>query len=80
MIGDLDVIVRRDPALLPLGILIGRRRKGFERRPIDLCEQLVPADAELAHNLGVEVGDSLADRGIEFMEREEAAVAQPLYI
>ena len=77
MIGDLDVVVGRDPALLPLGILIGRRRKRLERRPIDLCEQLAPADAKLAHDLGVEVGDALADRGIELMEREEAAVAQP---
>ena len=50
VIGDLDVIVGRDPALLPLGKLIGRRRKGFERRPIDLCKQLVAADAELAHD------------------------------
>ena len=77
MIGDLNGVVRRDPALLPLGKLIGRRRKGFECWPVDLCEQLVAADAELAHDLGVEVGESLADRPIELMEREEAAVAQP---
>ena len=77
VIGDLNVVVGRDPAVLPLGILVRRGRKGLERRPIDLCEQLVPADAELAHDLGVEVGDSPADRGIEFMEREEAVVAQP---
>ena len=76
MISDLNVVVGRNSALLPLGILIGRCRKGFERRPIDLCEQLVAADAELAHDLGVTVGDSLADRGIELMEREEPAVAQ----
>ena len=77
MIGDLNVVVGRDPAPLPLGILIGRCRKGFECRPIDLCEQLVAADAELAHDLGVEIGDGLADHGIELMEREEAVVAQP---
>src|SRR6476620_297691 len=57
--------------------MVGLRRKGFERRPIDLCKQLVAADAELAHDLGVEVRDSLADRGIELIKREEAAVAQP---
>jgi len=27
---DLHMVVGRDPALLPRGILIGRRRKGFE--------------------------------------------------
>src|SRR5215212_2062887 len=70
MIGDLDVIVGSDAALLPLGILVRRGWKSFQRRPIDLCEQLVAADAELAHDLGVEIGDGLADRGIEFMERE----------
>ena len=70
MIGDLNVIVGRDPALLPFGVLIRRRRKGFERRAIDLCEQLVPTDAELAHDLGVEVVDCLADCCIEFMPKE----------
>ena len=77
VIGDLNVVVGRGPTLLPLGKLIGRRRKGFERRLVDLCKQLVAADAELAHDLGVEVRDSLADRGIELIKREEAAVAQP---
>ena len=34
VIGDLNVVVGRGPTLLPLGKLIGRRRKGFERRSI----------------------------------------------
>ena len=42
-----------------------------------LCEQFVAAHAELAHDLGVDVGDRLADRCIEFVKREEAPVTQP---
>ena len=72
VIGDLDVVVGRDPRPLPLGIVIGFGRQGLERRPIDRLEQLAPAVAELAHDLGIEIGDGLADRGVELIEREEA--------
>ena len=36
-----------------------------------------PALAELAHDLGIEFGHALPDRGIEIVEREEAPVPQP---
>jgi len=77
VVGDLDVVVGRDPAPPPFGkgVRLGRQR--LECRPVDLREQLVPADAELAHDLGVEIGDNLADRLVELGEREEAPVTQP---
>ena len=68
VIGDLDVIVGRSAALLPFGILIRRGWKSFQREPIDLCEQFVAAHPKLTHDLGVEVGDTLADRCVELMQ------------
>ena len=38
---------------------------------------LVPADAELGHELGVEVRDALPDLRMELIKREEAPVAEP---
>ena len=73
---DLDVIVGCDPALLPLGILVGFARQLLESRPLDRLQQLEPADAELAHDAGVEIGDDLPDCRIELEQREEAPVAQ----
>src|SRR6202049_563567 len=35
MVLDLDVIVRRDRAALPLGILVALARKSLQRRPVD---------------------------------------------
>ena len=35
---DLDVIVGRDPALLPFGILVGFARQRLQRRPVDRLE------------------------------------------
>jgi hypothetical protein len=56
--------------------LVGRVRQWLKRRPIDLFEQLVAAHRELAHDLGIEIGDDLANRGVELDEREEAPVAE----
>jgi hypothetical protein len=39
---------------------------------LDRLEQLAPAFAELAHDLGIEIADALADCDVEFIEREEA--------
>src|SRR5438552_8488390 len=44
---DLDVIVGRDGAALPLGILIALARKSFQRRPVETGEQIVAALLEL---------------------------------
>src|SRR2546423_8898257 len=71
---DLDVIVGRNPALLPFGILVGFARQPFEGRPLDRFQQLEPADAELAHDAAVEIGDDLPDCRIELEQREETPV------
>ncbi len=75
--GDLDVVVGSDARPLPLGIAIRFGRQALERWTLDRLQQLAPALAELAHDLGVEIGDALPDRGVELVEREEAPVAQP---
>ena len=45
VIGDLDVIVRRNAGPLPFGIAVGRRRQRAERGAIERLQQL---DAALA--------------------------------
>src|SRR4249919_4017619 len=47
MVVDLDVIVGRDRAALPLGILVALARKPFQRRPVETGEEIVAALLEL---------------------------------
>ena len=78
MAGDLDVVVGRDPAALPFGILVGLGRQRLQRRPLDRLEQLARGSCRrLRIDLGVELRHALADRGVQLGEREEAPVAQP---
>src|SRR5260370_30273548 len=51
---DLDVIVRRDRAALPLGILVALVRKPFQRRPVETGEEIVAALLERLHHLRVD--------------------------
>ena len=76
MVGDLDVIVGRDAGPLPFGIAVGLVRQRIERRTVDRLQQLVAALADAAHDLGVDRRYAVADRRVQFGQREEAAVAQ----
>ena len=76
MVVDLDVIVGRDPALLPFRIAIGlvRKRLSAGRSIVsNSSRRLLPS----LRMTGVEIGDAFTDRGVEFVEREEAPIAQP---
>ena len=77
MAGNLDVVVGGDARPLPLGIAIRFSRQGLERWALDRLQQLAPALAKLAHDPGVEIGDTLPDRSVQFVQREKAPVAQP---
>ena len=76
MAGDLDVIVGRDTAALPLGVSIGLVRQLLQRRTVDRLQQLPPAPGELLHHLGVDRGNAFADFHVQFVEREEAPVPE----
>ena len=45
---DVDVIVDADPATAPLAVLVSAVRQRFQRRAVDLLEQLAAGDAEPA--------------------------------
>src|SRR5580692_7135638 len=45
---NLDVIVRRDRAALPLGILVALARKSFQRRPVETGEEIVATQSRTA--------------------------------
>jgi hypothetical protein len=53
MVIDLDVIIGRDRAALPLGILVALARKPFQRRPVETGEEIVAALPEFNSQRGV---------------------------
>src|SRR5262249_17885665 len=71
--GDLNVVIGSDASPLPLGIPIRFCWQCFERWTIERLQQLAPALAELAH----EIGDALPDCSIEVIKRAEASGARP---
>ena len=71
-----DVVVDVDPRLLPLGEHVTLGGKGSQRWTVELLEQLTPRARELAERAGVEPLEELRDRGVEFGQREERAVAK----
>ena len=68
---DLDVVVDVDAAGLPLRQLVASGGQRLERRPVELLEELAPADAELLHRPAVELLEQLADRGVQLGERKK---------
>ena len=74
---DLHMVVEAGAAAPPLGILVGLGRQGQERGPLDLLEQVAPADAEMAHGAPVQLGQERSDRAGQLDQGEEAAVAEP---
>ncbi len=76
VLGDLDVVVDRDPARLPLGQLVALRRQGLQGRPIELLVELAAAGAEALHRPAVELTQLLPDRLVELDEAEKRLIAQ----
>src|SRR5258707_7189397 len=64
---DLDVIIGTNQTLLPFGVAVRLGWKRTKRRPVDRLQQLNAALADLAHDLGVEVVHTLADRGVQLL-------------
>ena len=74
---DLDVIIEADPAQPPFGKGIGLAGQRLEVRPVEFLEEGSAGDAEPADRpLLVEQVQHLADRGVEFGQAVEAAIAQ----
>jgi hypothetical protein len=73
---DLDVIIGRDPAALPLGTLVALARQPVQRRPIDTREEVVAALLQMLHHLRVDRRYAVANRVVQLDQGEEAPVAQ----
>src|SRR5450755_4953579 len=76
MVIDLDVIIRRDRAALPLGILVALARKPFQRRPVETGEEIVAALLQMLHHLRVDLRYAVANGVVQLDQGEEAPVAQ----
>ncbi len=77
MLVDLDVVVEVHPAALPVGVFVGCRRQGLQRRTVELFEQRAPRGAPAAHRPVVQLIHQFADRPVQLGQREEPPVAQP---
>ncbi len=71
------MVVGADAHEFPLRKLVGRFRQWPQRRPVELLEQLLPAQPEAALGPRVEVLQRAADRAVGLGQREERQVAQP---
>jgi hypothetical protein len=76
MFGDLDVVVEVDAAALPLGVFIRGRGQRQQRWPVDLLEQGAAGRAPAAHGPIVQLRGQLADRGVQFAQREKPMMPQ----
>src|SRR5450432_4478701 len=76
MVFDLDMIVGRDRAALPLGILVTLAWKPFQRRPVETGEEIVAALLQMLHHLRVDRRYAVANRVVQLDQGEEAPVAQ----
>ena len=76
MLIDLDVIVGRDRAALPLGILVAFARKPFQRRPVETGEEIVAALLQMLHHLRVDRRYAVTNGVVQLDQREETPVAQ----
>ena len=72
-----DVVVQPDRRLAPVGMDEGLRRQRQHRRTLDRLEEVLTRGAEVAADARVQAGDLLPDGGVQFLEAEEAPVAQP---
>src|SRR5271163_3462005 len=76
MVIDLDMIVGRDRAALPLGILVALARKPFQRRLVETGEEIVAAPLQILHHLRVDRLYAIANGVVQLDQGEEAPVAQ----
>src|ERR1700674_1073332 len=73
MVIDLDVIVRRDRAALPLGILVALAWQPFQRRPVESGKKIVAALLQLLHHLGVDLRYAVANGVVQLDQGEEGS-------
>ena len=76
MVVHLDVIVGRNRAALPFGVLIALARKPLQRRPVETGEEIVAALLQPFHHLCVDLSDAVTNGVVQFDQGEEAPVAQ----
>src|SRR5580658_10306622 len=76
MVINLDVIVGRDRAALPLGILVALARKPFQRWSVETGEEIVAALLELLYHLRVDRRYALTNSLIQLGQGDEAPIAQ----
>ena len=53
---NLDMVIEPDAACEPVGILDRNGRQWFQRRPVQLRDQRLPAGAQMARDFAVEAG------------------------
>jgi len=62
---DLEMLVGPDRTLWPRGVDVGRRGQRFQRRPLQVLEQLPAAGAKAAGHAVVERDNQVADRRVQ---------------
>jgi hypothetical protein len=72
MIIDLDMIVGRNGAALPLGILVALARKPFQRRPVETGKEIVAALFQMLHHLRVDLRHAVANGVVQLDQGKEA--------
>jgi hypothetical protein len=76
--GDLDVIIDADAAGPPFRELVGFARQGFQRRTVDLFEQLTARHTEPPDRTHlVEMRHQIGDRRVDFRQTVKNSMAQP---
>src|SRR6266702_587845 len=77
MFGNLHMVIEIDATTLPFGVLIGLVWHPYERRTVEIFEQLTSAAAPTAQGAIVQIGQKVMYRLVERGEREETAIPQP---
>src|SRR5580692_4025120 len=72
MVIDLDMIVGRNGAALPLGILVALARKPFQRRPVETGKEIVAALFQMLHHLRVDLRYAVANGVVQLDQGKEA--------
>ncbi len=74
---DLHVIVETDARFAPLGIFVGLRRQGLQRRLVQRFELRTTRARQLLEGTFVEGREQLTNRQVQFEERVKSTVPQP---
>ena len=70
-----DVVVESDRCVAPVGMGERFRRERLHRGTVERLEELLARRSEVAADAGVQAGDLVPDRCIQFLEAEELPVA-----